>query len=184
MTTGAKIIEEKEVLLVKRIWNFIMGGHKPPFLTRIILLASLVSFFYYFLWNTFRYFALLFIDTIDNPEQIKANMQSLGEKHGIDEALSSFSQFFLAMILIQVIILVSMIFVYRRQVWGYYLFVVGQICALVAPVAFLSWDYFMDEIDFLDKAIPIAMIILFGISMMRLKRVKKNAERERIMRQL
>jgi hypothetical protein len=183
MSTGARVIEEKDIRLFKRVWHVVMGRIKPPLLTRILLLAALVSFIYYFCWNAFRYFALTFIELLDNPEDIKASLQHIGDRNGISDALNSFSMFYLVMMLNQLLVLAGMILIYRRMVAGYAMFIAGQAITFLSPLVLLNMDYFVDEIDIVDKVGPVILAVAFLFSMMRLKHIRNMERRERVIRQ-
>lgn len=183
MTTTARIIEKKDVRILVRLWNFVMGRRKPPFLTRAILLGAFAVFLYYFGWNIFRYLAITFIDSLDNPEDIKANLQAIGDPYGIDDALNTFPIYFLAIAGAQVLVLTSFVFIYRRKIWGYLLFFAGQGATLLAPLVIIGTDYFYQEIDIVDKVLPILISTVFMFSMFRLKNIRTKEKEERIFKQ-
>lgn len=184
MSTDAKLIKEKEVILVKRIWRFIMGSTRPSLFTRLILITAFVFFCYFFGWNLFRYLAMEFIYEIDNPENILITMDNIGHKYDIDEPVAQFKSYFVAMTVTQLIVLVSMVMMYRRMLAGYFIFYGGQILTLLLSAIMLSWDYFWSAIHITEKLIPITLIVLAALSAWRLKVFLASMAAERIRKQV
>jgi len=184
MSTDAKLIKEKEILLVKRVWRFIMGRSRPSLYTRLMLMAAFVFFCYFFGWNLFRYLAMEFINEIDHPENILATMDQIGHKYDIDEPVAQFKSYFVAMTVTQLVVLVSMVMMYRRVMAGYFIFYGAQILTLCLSAIMLSWDYFWSAIHITEKLIPAVLIVLAAVGAWRLRVFLSAMEQERIRKQM
>ncbi len=174
MSTDAKLIEKKDILLARRIWYFIMGRLGPGLLTRIFLVTALVFFFYYAGWNIFRYFAITHIQALDHPEPILQSLQNIGYRYGITDAAETFTELFLALSVTQIMVIPALILIYRKIRAGYWLYLAAQISFLFCPLFLVNSKYFTDEIDMTDKIIPGILFTTALLLYLRLSSVVKS----------
>lgn len=173
-----KVSERPEQEYAKAAKKVILGSQRPPLFTRIILMIALVVVGYYFLWNGLRILALSNIDSFDSAREaaeFKISIQKFGEKFGIENGLETFKNYGLAMLVASGLALAAMAIIYRRKLFGYYLFFVAMLGMLVIPFVMLTWDYATSEVDFYDYIVPPALAAIFFISFKRLKKLKEEA---------
>ncbi len=172
-----KVSETPEKEYAKAAKKLVLGSDRPPLFTRVILIVALIAMSYYFLWNGLRYFVIDNIDSLNTSDAAvaKAKLQKLGEEHNISDAVKTFKQYGLFMLISAAISLVGMAFIYRRKLFGYYIFLVGLVAMLLTPFITLSWSYVTSEVDFYDFIIPPVLGFIFFVSYKRLKKLKEEA---------
>ena len=173
-----KVSERPEQEYVKAAKKVLLGNQRPPLFTRVILIVALVCVGYYFLWNGLRVVALSNIDSFDSAREaseFKISIQEFGEKFGIKNGLETFKNYGLAMLIASGLALAAMAIIYRRKIFGYYVFFVAMLGMLVTPFVLLSWDYATSEVDFYDYIVPPALAAIFYVSFKRLKKLKEEA---------
>ncbi len=172
-----KVSERPEQEYAKAAKKVLLGNQRPPLFTRIILIVALICVGYYFLWNGLKFVALNNIDSFSAKEsaEFKTVIYKLGHKHGMEDPLNQIKTYCLAMLAASGLGLVSMAIIYRRKLFGYYMFFIAMLAMLVIPFVLLTWDYATNGVDFYDYIIPPALAGIFYVSFKRLKKLKEEA---------
>lgn len=177
-----KVSEAPEKEYIKAARKVVFGTKRPPLFTRVLIMIAFTAFIYYFFWNGLRLVALTSIDSIENPQEFKASIQSLGEKFDISDGLKTFKQYALGMMFVWALAGVGLSIIYRRKIIGYYLFFAGMLGALAVPLIVLGFSYsFEGGADWIDFVIPPILIAVFYLSFKRLKKLKEEAAREALL---
>lgn len=157
-----------------RLSKLLFGTQNPPLITKIAFYYGIVGWFYFFIWYLAAYLSIAFIDTIEHPEQIKANFNKIGLDYGLDNFQTTFSNTLMMTLICLGVVLVSLFLIYRRKVIGYYLYLAGWIVSILIAVFMLGFKFYWNEVTHLDKAIMLTLIAPYFVFMYMLKKTKER----------
>lgn len=158
-----------------KISRFLFGRKTPPLITRIAFIYGLLGWFYFFIWYLAAYLSIAFIDSIEHPEQIKANFNKIGLEYGLDNFQITLSNTLLITLICLGASLVGLFLIYRRKIFGYYIYLGGWIISLLIGSFMLGFSlYWKELINNMDKAIILTLILPYIVLMLVIKKSKEK----------
>jgi hypothetical protein len=166
----------KNRTLFQRIRYFIMGSVKPNLLTRVSVISGVVVWLYLFAWQLMSFIATFLIGNVHESGKIRSAFFDLGkEKYGLRDAVPMLKMHSLMQIVIYLLILASLILIWRKFKIGFLGYVVGNISSLLITVIMLGWVYLINEIPIFDFILIATSTLYFSVGLFIFYR-KRRAE--------
>ncbi|MEZ4938732.1 MAG: hypothetical protein R2799_14170 [Crocinitomicaceae bacterium] len=157
-----------------KLSRLLFGKNEPPLITKIAFYFGIAGWFYFFIWYLAAFLSIKFIDGIEHPEQIKANFNKIGLDYGFQNFQTTFENVLMIVLICLGLVVVSLFMIYRRKVYGYYLYLAAWIASLLTIFFMLGFKFFWNEVTHLDKAIMLSLILPYFIFMYLLKKTKES----------
>lgn len=153
-----------------RIKNFFLGKENPGIYTQIIFIAGIISFLWFFSWNLLNLLALHMIENEDNMKQLKMLFYQMSEKYGVYDVFTAYYLMVVVSLAGAGLMLVGLLFTWRKKLWASYLFLAGQSICILSPVLFMGMSFFLNEMSPIEYLGPFFLILLFMIEIWLLRR--------------
>lgn len=150
--------------LFQRLRHFIMGSVKPNLLTRVSVISGAVVWLYLFVWQLMTFISMLLIGNVHESGTIRSAFYTLGSsKYGLRDTVSNLKMHALVQIVIYLIILASLVLIWRKYKIGFLGYVLGNIISLLITVLMLGWAYLLNEIPIFDFILIAVSTLYFSV---------------------
>ncbi|MCB0478429.1 MAG: hypothetical protein KDC84_09715 [Crocinitomicaceae bacterium] len=157
-----------------KISRFLFGKNDPPIITKVAFYLGIAGWFYFFIWYLAAFMSIKFIDGIEHPEQIKANFNKIGLEYGFDNFQTTLENVLMITLICLGAVLISLFMIYRRKIYGYYIYLGGWLASILVMVFMLGFKFFWEEITHMDKAIMLILILPYFVFYYLLKKTKES----------
>lgn len=161
--------------LFQRFRHLVMGSEKPNLLTRISVISGAVVWLYLFAWQLMTFISMLLIGNVHQSGIIRSAFYDLGiENYNLRDTVTSMKMHSMTQLVIYLIILASLILIWRKRKIGFLIYVVGNVASLFITIVMLGWAYLLNEIPIFDFILIAVSTLYFSIGIFLFYRKGKN----------
>jgi len=146
-----------------RVKNFFLGKEIPGIYTQLIFITGAISFLWFFSWNLLNLLALHMIENEDKMKHLKMIFYELRDHYGVYDVFTAYYLMVMLSLAGSGIMLIGLLFTWRKKIWASYLFLAGQTICLLSPILFMGISFFLNEMHPAEYFGPFLIIILFTI---------------------
>ena len=161
--------------LFQRLGNFIIGSVRPNLLTRVSVISGGIIWLYLFVWHLMSFVSTMLIDNIHMSLKIRAGFSKVGSTtYGLTDTINSLRMHSLTQIIIYLVILTSLILIWRKLKIGFLIYVVANVASLFITMLMLGWSYLIHEIPIFDYILIGITTLYFSIGIFMFYRKSKE----------
>ena len=156
-------VEPKTIFI--RVRRFILGRERPDFLTRMSFLGGLIVWLYLASWHALTLMAITLRGTIKYNERVENALRSIMHKYNFEgtEPWNFLVVHSLLQLLIYFVMVVGLVFIYRRFRMGFLLYVIAAAATFVVTFIVMGPTYMIQEFSYVDFALLAMSALYFAI---------------------
>lgn len=159
----------------QRIRRFLMGKEGPDLLTRVSVIAGALIWIYLFAWQLMTFVSTMLIGNVHESGKLRSAFYNLGKtNYNLNDTVSTLKMHSLIQIIIYLLILASLILIWRKRKVGFLIYVVGNVASLFITMVMMGWGYLLNEIPIFDFILIGITTIYFSIGILLFYRKGKE----------
>jgi hypothetical protein len=148
---------------VRGIKNFILGKYNPSVYTQIVLILSILYFFWWIARYSINLIAIQMIEVLPKTEKINNLFNTVGERYAIDNLKDTYFTVCIIELCCAGLFLTAIILLWRSYKLGYYLLYISFIISLPTIYFWLGMDFINNEQSRFEYIIPLILMALYII---------------------
>ena len=145
---------------IRGIRNFFLGEESPQWYSQIIVLTGFLTWIWFFFGYLLGLLALKIVQ--GNAEvKVRESFERIGEKYGLSDVMDLYANMTITGLIGAVMMMTGLIFIWRRWLAGYFIFLPGLVLCIISPMIFMSYEYLVHEHTPAEYILPAIVFLLF-----------------------
>lgn len=163
--------------VIQRLKHVVLGKEKPNLLTRISVWGGFALWIYLVSWQVLTLLSIFLMGSLKQAELVEKSFIRVGSKlYGYADTLNLLTIHTFLQLCAFGIILLGLIFIWRKKRLGFLLYVIGNVLTIAITIVVLGLKYFKAEMSITDLFLIGTGTLYFGIAALWLYKFKSKKD--------